>query len=147
MDSNGPHIALLNARVKRSLKLQHIGAPDARMAVRIALTSCFQATQTLRRRPGSASTVQLSSDRFFGALDGRELRRGARTWRLEVYSICADARNRWLQVALLGEPSYTLTVKATRERSPKELVHAIACWLAQMKPGDDVVVEAISDVG
>jgi hypothetical protein len=74
------------------------------------------------------------------ALDGEVVSDGERSWRVEVYSISDQQDHRWVQVSLLGEPSWMLTLRVSPEDGIEHIRHTLSTWLADPSvPHDEVI--------
>lgn len=77
----------------------------------------------LRTSPPSGS----NRDQLFYALDGRYVKIGGVRHRLEIYSVCDHHGHRWVQLALIGESSYMLTLKVAARGWVEDVLFALEC--------------------
>jgi hypothetical protein len=68
-------------------------------------------------------------ERLFEGLDGHTINRRGRTWQVRVYSICEEPGAWWLQVALEGDPEYTITFRTPLLETAPETLSRLALWL------------------
>jgi hypothetical protein len=66
-------------------------------------------------------------------LDGRVVRIGARAWQIHLFGTRTVECQRWVRVALLGRPSYSVLLKMTLTAAASEAIHALEWWL--VSPG------------
>lgn len=85
------------------------------------------------RLASSGSARESGPDAFLAAIDGREVVVGGQSWVLEAYGLLEDARHRWLQVGLKGQPSFILTLELAAGAGVRAALLAVAAWLASPK--------------
>jgi hypothetical protein len=81
-------------------------------------------------------------DGLFSALDGRELIAMGRRWTVEIFSICDQGSERWVQLALHGVTDYMLTFHLTPGNTARDLVPTLLSWL--MHPTDTSEIISIA---
>jgi hypothetical protein len=84
------------------------------------------ASSTASHAAPAARRRALLPEELFLALDGRRLSAPAGSWRLEIYSICDQHGIRWIQLAMKGHTSHTLTVQVEPWRSGEEVLEMLA---------------------
>jgi hypothetical protein len=94
--------------------------------------------------PSAENTTPEGSrpDGLFSALDGRELIAMGRRWTVEIFSICDQGSERWVQLALHGVTDYMLTFHLTPGNTARDLVPTLLSWL--MHPTDTSEVISIA---
>ncbi len=78
-------------------------------------------------------------DGLFSALDGRELIAMGRRWQVEIFSICDQGSERWVQLALHGVTDYMLTFRLAAGNTARDLVPTILSWLMHPTDTGDVI--------
>jgi hypothetical protein len=73
----------------------------------------------------------LTPEGTFAELDGGLLSRFAHRWRIMVYSVSDLDGWRWIQLALQGQPEYTLTIKTPASAPTGDVLHTLSSWLAR----------------
>ena len=87
-------------------------------------------------------------EELFVALDGRIVSVGRAHWRVEVFSVVDDEEGRrWVQLAMKGDPDYTLTLRTCPTTRAERAVLAIVRWLYDPSPpnGKPVTVNGPPD--
>lgn len=79
------------------------------------------------RLPAGAAT----RERLFQGLDGQLLSAESGCWRVRVYSIWGERNSWWLQLALEGEPEYTVTMRTALGDDGTQALKSLTKWLAQ----------------
>jgi len=69
-------------------------------------------------------------DRFFSALDGRNVVVSGARWHVEVYGICEQSGRRWIQLAVDGPRHHMLTLVLAADEGIRHVVRALSAWLA-----------------
>jgi hypothetical protein len=83
--------------------------------------------------------TQPPAERTFAELDGGLLSRFAHRWRIMVYSVTDHDGWRWIQLALKGQPEYTLTVKTAASAPTAAILQALSSWVAKPRPSERVL--------
>jgi hypothetical protein len=109
--------------------------PGARHALRLAWSSCVDATQPAPHIHDDA----LSAARLFEALDGRALFVDRKNWQVNVFSVHDEDGFRWVQLALEGPDCHPLTLRMSQYESLKAVVHSLICWLSDPAATDHVL--------
>ncbi len=110
--------------------------PGARHALRLAWSSCVDATQS------PAANIQndaLSAARLFEALDGRALFVDHKNWQINVFSVHDEDGCRWVQLALEGPDNHPLTLRMSQYESVKAVVYTLISWLSDPSATDHVL--------
>ena len=68
-------------------------------------------------------------ERLFEGLDGHTINRRGRTWQVRVYSICEEPGAWWIQLALEGDPEYTITFRTPLVETAPETLCRLSRWL------------------
>jgi len=76
-----------------------------------------------------ATSYTLSPERLFEALDGRMISVRGQDWLVEIFSVRAEARATFLQIALHGTPSFTMLMRLAPDEGPKHAARILASWL------------------
>jgi hypothetical protein len=84
------------------------------------------ASSTASHAAPAARRRALLPEELFLALDGHRLSVPAGSWRVEIYSICDQHGTRWIQLAMKGHTSHTLTVQVEPWRSGEEVLEMLA---------------------
>jgi hypothetical protein len=124
------HGCAIGTNSRRQESLGH--ASGVRDAMRVVWGATVDGPRTAARQP-------LSAERMFDALHGRTITVSGRHWELEIYSICDEDGWRWIQLALEGDPRYSLTMRLSRLEGVKHVVMALSGWLAKPSPGRAVL--------
>ena len=66
---------------------------------------------------------------LFSTLDGRDLAVMGMQWRIEVFSVCELAGHRYMQLALLGESQFMLTLRVAPRAELQDLIPALLTWV------------------
>jgi hypothetical protein len=69
-------------------------------------------------------------ERLFENLDGQLLNADSGCWRVRVYSIWGERGSWWLQLALEGEPEYTVTMRTAFGDDGTRALKSLTKWLA-----------------
>ena len=69
-------------------------------------------------------------DRFFAALDGRDVVVSGARWHVEVYGICDQSGRRWIQLAVDGPRHHMLTLALAADEGIRQVVRTLSSWLA-----------------
>jgi hypothetical protein len=77
---------------------------------------------------------QFEADRLFETLDGRGITTPKGAWFIEIQSIYDEGRDRWIQLTLTGNPTYTLTFRLNLGDDSDEAVRALTMWLTSTQP-------------
>jgi hypothetical protein len=83
--------------------------------------------------------TQSTPETTFAELDGGLLSRFAHRWRIMVYSVTDHDGWRWIQLALEGQPDYTLTVKTLASAPTAAVLQALSSWLARPRKSDRIL--------
>ena len=79
--------------------------------------------------------TSLPPDELFQALDGRVVSVGRSRWTVEVFSIFDDSNGqRWVQLAMRGDPDYPITLRTAPTTPVGRAVLAIVGWLYDPEP-------------
>jgi hypothetical protein len=70
-------------------------------------------------------------DRFFAALDGRDVMVSGARWHVEVYAICEQSGRRWIQLAVDGPRHHMLTLGLAADAGIRQVVQTLSGWLAE----------------
>jgi hypothetical protein len=68
-------------------------------------------------------------ERLFEGLDGHTINRQGHTWQVRVYSICEEPGAWWIQLALEGDPEYTITIRTSLLETAPETLFRLSGWL------------------
>lgn len=79
----------------------------------------------------AAMSVTVPIDRLFRKLDGHSMTLGGTRWQVNVYGIRHDGRWRWVQIAVVGPRSHTLTLKLTPADDGARALGLVAAWLSR----------------
>jgi hypothetical protein len=79
--------------------------------------------------PG-ADLCGLATDVFFVTLDGCWIMRGHQRWEIEIFSVSVQDGWRWIQLCLVGDPTFVLTLRERIETSPSDVYTALTARLA-----------------
>ena len=63
-------------------------------------------------------------------LDGRGIRVGANAWQVRSFGQTIEQQHRWMHVALLGRPFYTVVLKMSLLSQADDAMQALRWWLA-----------------
>jgi hypothetical protein len=84
-----------------------------------------------RSVPGhDADSGSLATDAFFATLDGCWIMRGHRRWEIEIFSVSVQESWRWIQLRLVGEPTFVLTLRERVDTSPSDVYTVLAARVA-----------------
>lgn len=83
--------------------------------------------------------IVASRERLFEGLDGHTISANGGTWRVRVYSICEEPGAWWLQLALDGEPAYTVTLRTPLFETAPNTLCRLARWIVSPSQSDDVL--------
>jgi hypothetical protein len=76
-------------------------------------------------------------------LDGRVVKIGARAWQIHLFGTRTVECQRWVRVALLGRPSYSVLLKMTVTAAASEAIHALEWWLVSPGHENGDVIEVL----
>ena len=76
-------------------------------------------------------------DRLFEGLDNHTISNGGGTWHVRVYSICEEPGAWWLQLALEGDPEYTVTLRTPLLETAPETLGRLSRWLAHTSQAEE----------
>jgi hypothetical protein len=79
-------------------------------------------------------------DDLFNALDGRAVAADDRTWRLHLYSVRELNNAIWIQLDVVGTPTYVLTIRQPRTVDATGVVATVQRYLEATKDAPDAVV-------
>ena len=83
----------------------------------------------------------LPPEELFIALDGRVVSVGRGRWRLEVFSVVDDDDgDRWVQLAMKGEPDYPLVLRLIPSTAADRAILALVRWLYDPAPPNGLPV-------
>jgi hypothetical protein len=91
-------------------------------------------------RPDPAMTPE----QLYKALDGRVLSVGRQIWRIHVFSVVDDDKGqRWVQLAMRGEPDYSVMLQLAPTTGVGHAILALVRWLYHPGPpnGQPLVVK------
>ena len=78
-------------------------------------------------------------ERLFEGLDGHTISGTGGTWHVRIYSICEEPGAWWLQLALEGNPEYTVTLRTPLLETAPETLCRLSHWLASQSPADEAL--------
>ena len=107
------------------------------MAPKPAAHGIFPDTWTSPGKWGAFSSPtdwHFDADHLFETLDGRGITTPAGAWFIEIQSIYDEGTDRWIQLTLTGNPTYTLTFRLNLGDDADEAVRALTMWLTTMQP-------------
>jgi hypothetical protein len=81
-------------------------------------------------------------ERLFEGLDAHTITSVRGTWRVRVYSICEEPGAWWLQLALEGNPEYTITIRTPLLETAPETLGRLSRWLAGSSQADEALTIA-----
>jgi hypothetical protein len=71
----------------------------------------------------------ISSEQLLHRLNGQTVAAGARSWRVDVYSIVENDAHRWIQVGLDGSDRRTILLKLEYLADDEDAVAALERWV------------------
>jgi len=76
-------------------------------------------------------------------LDGRVVHVGSQAWQTHLFGMRTVECQRWVRVALLGQPSHSVLLKMTLTAAASEAIHALEWWLVSPGHEDGDVIEVL----
>jgi hypothetical protein len=76
-------------------------------------------------------------------LDGRVVHVGSQAWQIRLFGTRTVECQRWVRVALLGEPNHSVLLKMTLRAAACEAIHALEWWLVSPGHEDGDVIEVL----
>jgi hypothetical protein len=70
-------------------------------------------------------------DQVFAELDNLELAAGDGHWRVEVFSVTDQEQHRWVQISVVGERDYMLTLRLPAGAGASSAIPALTGWLKE----------------
>jgi hypothetical protein len=105
----------------------------------LAWSSCVGTAPGGSDVASEATPIFYSTEALFEALEGRVVTVAHQSWRIEVFSISEEREARWLQLALRGEPGYTLMLRLGALQGPKHAVQILSTWLARPAQNSNIL--------
>lgn len=68
-------------------------------------------------------------DQVFAELDNLEIAAGEGRWRIEVFSVSDQDDHRWVQISVIGERDYMLTLRLPAGAGAESALPALTDWL------------------
>ena len=81
-------------------------------------------------------------ERLFEGLDGHTISAGGGSWQVRVYSICEGPGAWWLQLALEGNPEYTVTLRTPLFETAPGTLARLSRWLASPSQTEEMLTVA-----